>query len=54
MEADKPEQLLRDMLQRENNIEIDENRVSQKMKRSQKIRTYCQSYESKLSNSVRK
>ena len=45
-------QLYRDVLQRENKLDTGENRLSQKMRRSQKIRTYCQSqYEAKQSNS---
>ena len=39
---------------RESNIDIAEDRTSQKMRRSQKIRTYCQSwFEAKQSNSIR-
>ena len=36
-------QLYRDRLQRENKLDTGEDRMSQRMRRSQKIRTYCQS-----------
>ena len=36
-------QLYRDRLQRENKLDTGEDRMSQRMRRSQKIRTDCQS-----------
>ena len=41
-EAVLPGQLYRDRLQRENKLDRSEDRKSQRMKRSQKIRTDCQ------------
>jgi hypothetical protein len=38
-----PGQLYRKRLYRENKLDIGKDRTSQRMRRSQKIRTYCQS-----------